>query len=323
MTRIWIALAVLALVVAAVGGVLISSRDSGEGPAGDALENENKTTTRNVVATTGMIGDMVRNVGGSHVRVATLMGPGVDPHLYKASEGDVTRMSTADLIVFNGLHLEGKISDVLTHLRKQGIATVAVTDGIDPSRLLTTADYEGSHDPHLWFDVALWSETVKQVRDALVTLDPARADAYRKNAETYVAGLRDLHAWAVKRTASIPESRRVMVTAHDAFGYFGRAYGMEVRGIQGVSTAAEAGSSDIQELAAYLAERRIPAIFVESSVPPRIVEALKAAVRSRGHQITIGGELFSDAMGDDGTPEGTYVGMVRHNVETIVGALSK
>ena len=320
MIRIWIALGAVALVAAAVAGVLMIT---GEPPSQAGGVREGRGSERLVVATTGMIGDMVRNVGGTRVRVTTLMGPGVDPHLYKASEGDVSRMSSADLIVFNGLHLEGKMSDVFTHMKKRGISTAAVADGIDPSRLLTTADYEGSHDPHLWFDVSLWSDAVNHIRDALVTLDAKHADGYRRNAEAYVADLRDLHLWAEKRIASIPESRRVMVTAHDAFGYFGRAYGMEVRGIQGVSTATEAGSSDVQELAAYLAERRIPAVFIESSVPPRIVEAVKAAVRSRGHEIAIGGELFSDAMGDDGTPEGTYVGMVRHNVETIARALSK
>jgi manganese/zinc/iron transport system substrate-binding protein len=273
-----------------------------------------------VVTTVGMITDIVREVGGERVSVRGLMGPGVDPHLYKASEGDVLRLGTADIIFYGGLHLEAKLAEVLERLGDR-VTTVAVTDGIDRSLLLKPAEFEGQYDPHVWFDVTLWMKAVEQVRDALSQLDPSNAETYRANAEAYLAELADLHAYVRAQAERIPPEQRVLVTAHDAFNYFGRAYGFEVRGLQGISTAAEAGASDVRGLADFLAQRQIRAIFVESSVPVRNVEAVQAAVRSRGWDIAIGGELFSDAMGSEGTAEGTYVGMVRHNIDTIVKAL--
>jgi manganese/zinc/iron transport system substrate-binding protein len=271
-----------------------------------------------VVATTGMIGDAAEAVGGTRVRVETLMGPGVDPHVYKATEGDVERLVEADLVLYNGLHLEAKLADVLERL---GERTAAVTDPIPRGRLLAPAAFGGQYDPHVWFDVALWTGAVEGARDALTAVDPEGARVYRANAARYVAELRALDGWVRRRAAEVPQSRRVLVTAHDAFNYFGRAYGFEVRGLQGISTATEAGAADVQGLAAFIADGRIPAIFVESSVSPRAIEAVRAAVRSRGFDVRIGESLFSDAMGDPGTPEGTYVGMVRHNVNAIVDGL--
>jgi manganese/zinc/iron transport system substrate-binding protein len=273
-----------------------------------------------VVATTGMVADLVRNVGGDRVEVRGLMGPGIDPHQYKASEGDVLRLGTADIVFYTGLHLEAKLGDVLEQMGDR-IRSKAITDGTDRGLLLKPDDFEGQYDPHVWFDVSLWATTLDTVRDALIDLDPASADTYRANAERYRAELDELHQYVLEQAARIPEEQRVLVTAHDAFNYFGRAYGFEVRGLQGISTAAEAGTSDVRQLADFLARRQIRAIFVESSVPVRNVEAVQAAVRSRGWDITIGGELFSDAMGTEGTPEGTYAGMVRHNIDTIVKAL--
>jgi manganese/zinc/iron transport system substrate-binding protein len=265
-----------------------------------------------------MIADAVANVGGERLKVTALMGPGVDPHLYKASEGDVTRMSGADVIFYNGLHLEAKMGEVLEKMR---IPTVAVTDGLEESLLIGAEQFAAAHDPHVWFDVSLWMEVVKRIRDALAELDPAHRELYQGNARSFLAELETLHAYVRDQIARIPAGQRVLITAHDAFNYFGKAYGLEVMGLQGISTVTEAGAKDVQDLAALIAERRIPAIFVESSVPRRNVEALQAAVRARGFQVKIGGELFSDAMGSAGTPEGTYLGMVRHNVDTIVGAL--
>lgn len=274
-----------------------------------------------VVATTGMVGDLVRNVGGERVRVIALMGPGVDPHLYKASERDVTRLAEADVVFYNGLHLEGKMVEVFERMQGR-VKTVAVTDPIDRALLLAPPEFEGAYDPHIWFDVTLWMKTVDQVRDTLIEMDPDHADLYRANAQRYLAELEVLHAYVRAQAEKVPPDQRVLVTAHDAFNYFGRAYGFEVRGLQGISTATEAGTADVQALARFIAERRIPAIFVESSVPQRNIEAVQAAVRARGFDVKIGGELHSDSLGDPDSPEGTYTGMVRANIDTVVGALT-
>jgi manganese/zinc/iron transport system substrate-binding protein len=273
-----------------------------------------------VVTTIGMIKDIVENVGGERVRVDGLMGAGVDPHLYKASEGDVTRLSQADVIFYNGVHLEAAMSEVLERMHGR-IKTVAVADAIDKTLLLAPPEFSGAYDPHVWFDVTLWSKAVERVRDTLVDLDPASANSYKTNASDYLKELDELQQYVRTRAESVPSEQRVLITAHDAFNYFGRAYGFEVRGLQGISTAAEAGTADVQALAQFIADRKIRAIFVESSVPQRTIEAVQAAVRAKGFDVKIGGQLFSDAMGDPGTPEGTYIGMVRHNVDTIVNAL--
>lgn len=274
-----------------------------------------------VVTTIGMITDIVRNVGGAHVEVIGLMGPGVDPHLYKATAGDVARLTSAKLIFYNGLHLESKMGEILAKMTGN-TKTVAVTDDVDKALLLTPPEFEGQHDPHVWFDVTLWMKAVEKVRDTLTESDPGHQADYQANAERYLAELAELHRYVKTQAEKVPSEHRVLVTAHDAFNYFGKAYGFEVRGLQGISTTTEAGIADIQELATFIAERRIPAIFVESSVSSRSIEAVKAAVHSKGFNIKIGGQLFSDAMGSDGTPEGTYIGMVRHNIDTIVAALT-
>lgn len=273
-----------------------------------------------VVTTIGMITDVVKNVGGERVAVTGLMGPGVDPHLYKASAGDVQRLTSAQLIFYNGLHLESKMGDILAKM-SGNTKTVAVTDVVDRSLLLTPPEFEGQYDPHLWFDVTLWIKAVGKIRDTLSEFDSDNTLMYWTNAERYLAKLAELHEYVKAQSERVPSEQRVLVTAHDAFNYFGKAYGFEVRGLQGISTATEAGIADVQELATFIAERRIPAIFVESSVSSRSLEAVRAAVNSKGFDVKIGGELFSDAMGDDGTPEGTYIGMVRHNIDTIVTAL--
>lgn len=273
-----------------------------------------------VVTTVGMVTDLVQQVGGERVQVTGLMGPGVDPHLYRASEGDVIKLANADIVFYNGLHLEAKLVEVFERMGGR-VRTVAVTDYIDRAKLNAPPEFEGNYDPHVWFDVTLWMTTVDRVRDTLSELDPGSTDYYRANANRYRAELEALDAYVRAQAARVPPEQRVLITAHDAFNYFGQAYGFEVRGLQGISTAAEAGTADVQDLARFIAERRIRAIFVESSVPPRTIEAVRAAVRARGWDVRIGGELFSDAMGTPGTPEGTYVGMVRHNIDTIVGAL--
>jgi len=274
-----------------------------------------------VVTTTGMINDIVLHVGGGRVQTLALMGAGVDPHLYKASEGDVRRLTEADVIFYNGLHLEAKLAEVLKQMHRR-VRTVAVAEAIDPNLLLAPAEFEGQYDPHVWMDVTLWMVAVKRVRDSLIEIDSLHEQIYTANADTYLQQLTDLQNSITMQLAQVPSELRVLVTAHDAFAYFGRAYDIEVRGLQGISTVSEAGTADVQQLASFIAERKIPAIFVESSVPPRAIEAVQAAVKARGHQVTIGGKLFSDALGNPDTPEGSYVGMMHHNVNTIVEALS-
>ncbi len=273
-----------------------------------------------VVTTLGQIADIAKIVGGEHVAVHGMMGPGVDPHLYVASESDVERLQNAELILYNGLFLEAQMSDVLEQLGKRK-PTRAVGEAVDKSRLLPWANYKDEFDPHVWFDVTIWAEAVKATRDAFSEVDPEHADDYAANAAGYLEKLDALHAYVKEQADRVPKAQRVLITAHDAFQYFGRAYGFEVRGLQGISTAAEAGTADVQELATFIADRQIPAIFIESSVAVRNVEALQAAVASKGFDVVIGGELFSDAMGDPATPEGSYIGMVRHNIDTIVSAL--
>jgi manganese/zinc/iron transport system substrate-binding protein len=273
-----------------------------------------------VVTTTGMIADVASNVGGDRVQVTALMGPGVDPHLYRASEGDITRLAGADVVLYNGLHLEAKMGEVLEQMG-DGITSVAVTDAIDDADLLSPPEFEGTHDPHVWFDVDKWRAVSGLVRGTLQGADPEGAAEYSANATAYDRELQALDEYVRAQVELVPSDRRVLITAHDAFHYFGDAYGFEVRGLQGISTATEAGTGDVQDLATFIATRRIPAIFVESSVPVRNIEAVQAGVRAKGWDVRIGGELFSDAMGRPGTPEGTYVGMVTHNVETIVEAL--
>ena len=276
-----------------------------------------------VVATTTIVADLVAQIGGEDVTLQALMGPGVDPHLYKPTAGDVWRLSSARVVFYSGLHLEGKMGEVFAEMARRGVPTVAVADCIPESELITSKGFSGVHDPHVWFDVSLWSHAAECVRDALADLDPDHAAAYRGRAAAYVAELAVLDGWVREQAAALPAERRVLVTAHDAFSYFGRAYGFEVRGLMGVSTAAEAAASDVQRLTELIAGRRIPAIFVESSVSPRFIKALREAVAARGFEVAIGGSLYSDALGDPDGPAATYVGMVRSNVETITGALTE
>ncbi|CAN5589157.1 zinc ABC transporter substrate-binding protein [soil metagenome] len=291
------------------------------GPVGDGTEPQELRGRRiRAVATTGMVADAVANVGRGRVDVTALMGPGVDPHLYKASEGDVIALADADVVFYSGLHLEAKLAEVFEEMSDQ-VRTSAITDQIPRSELTSPPAFEGNYDPHVWFDVELWSNVVDEVERTLADLDPASAPLYEDNAAVYRARLERLDRYVARRAASIPADARVLITAHDAFKYFGSAYGFEVRGLQGISTAAETGAADVASLAEFIAERRIPAVFVESSVPERFVQAVQEAVQARGFDVAIGGSLYSDAMGTPGTADGTYVGMVRHNIDTIVHAL--
>jgi manganese/zinc/iron transport system substrate-binding protein len=274
-----------------------------------------------VVTTVGMITDIVENVGKDRVEVKGLMGPGVDPHLYKATASDVKLLDSADIIFYGGLELEGRLTDVFVKMSRSR-PTVAVTDEIPAEKLREPTEFEGKYDPHVWFDVTLWQDAVKTINKNLAELDPGSKDFYQQNTDAYLKQLDDLHQYVKTQIATIPPASRVLITAHDAFGYFGQQYGLEVRGLQGTSTATEAGAGDVQALADFIATRKIKAIFVETSVPESTIKAVQAAVKAKGHDVAIGGELYSDAMGASGTPEGTYIGMVRHNVDTIVKALA-
>jgi manganese/zinc/iron transport system substrate-binding protein len=273
-----------------------------------------------IVATTGMIADLARQIACDRAHVTALMGEGVDPHLYKASPGDFRLMSDADLLLYNGLHLEGRLADAIVKLAKR-VKVVRVTEGLEDAQLLEPPAFDGHYDPHVWFDVSLWSSTLATVSQALIEIDPAGRDAYTANLASTTATLIELHDYAKSTLATIPPAQRVMITAHDAFGYFGRAYGLEVLAIQGLSTESEASLKDLNRLVDTLVERKIPAVFIESSVPRKTIDALVEGAASRGHRVAVGGELFSDAMGPADAPEGTYVGMIVHNVEVITKAL--
>lgn len=270
------------------------------------------------VATTGMVADLVRNVGGDHVRTQQLFGADVDPHLYKATDADTAKLAGAEIIFYSGLHLEGKMTEIFESLGRK-LPCFGVADLLD--RQLVHKDEEGALDPHVWFDVTLWSRTAGVVRDALALYDPSHASDYQANCARYQKELDDLHAFAQKRLLEVPEKQRVLITSHDAFRYFGRAYKTEVKGIQGISTESEASVAHITQLVNFIVERKVKAVFVETSVNPRNMRALIEGCAAKGHKVVEGGELFSDAMGEEGTPDGTYVGMIRHNVDTIVRAL--
>lgn len=302
---VWLGLMVVGL--AAVGGRVLA-----QSAAHPPLQ---------VVATVGMVADVVREVGGDRVQVQALMGAGVDPHLYKPTRGDVASLLAADVVFYSGLMLEGRMGDLLGKLGKGGKPVVAVTDGLDRARLLAFPAKPGHYDPHVWMDVSLWRQTVDAVAQALAAADPENASAFAERARRYGAQLDDVHDYARRVMATLPTERRLLVTAHDAFGYFGRAYGLEVRGIQGVSTESEAGLEGIQRLLDLIVERQVPAVFVETSVAEKNVRALVEGAAAREHTLQVGASLFSDAMGAAGTYEGTYIGMLDHNATTIARAL--
>lgn len=273
-----------------------------------------------IVATTTMLADLANVIGGEYVDVTGLMGPGIDPHLYKASAGDVTAMQDADLVVFNGLHLEGKMGEIFQNLESNDRIIVMISEGLSEFDLVSD-ETSGGHDPHIWFDVQLWKKATANLYDGMVAMDPEHEHVFKVNYEAYIKELDELDAYVKEQVATVPEELRVLITAHDAFTYFGEAYGFEVRGLQGISTASEAGTSDVKLLADYIVEKKIKAIFIESSVPAKNIEALQEAVEAQGFIVEIGGELYSDSLGTKGSDAESYLGTVRSNVDTIVNAL--
>ena len=274
-----------------------------------------------VVTTTTMLTDLVKNIGGDKIDIQGLMGAGVDPHLYKASEGDVSTLFNADVIVYNGLHLEGKLEDVFEKMRHQNKKTIAVSDAIDKATLIGSEYFASNYDPHIWFSITNWEIITQYIVDKLCELDAENTATYKTNGANYLKILASLKTTITEQVNSLPVEKRILVTAHDAFNYFGKEFQFNVVGLQGLSTATEAGVQDVRRLASFIEEKNVKAIFVESSVPKRTVEALQEAVRAKGKEVVIGGTLYSDALGSAGTAEATYIGMYKHNVEIIISAL--
>ncbi|KKI88884.1 manganese transporter [Bacillus sp. SA1-12] len=286
---------------------------------GNNQVNGNRKEKIQVTTTTGQVADVVKNIGKDKVEVVSLMGPGVDPHLYQASQGDIQKLNQADLILYNGLHLEGKMNEIFEKMSKNK-QTVAVGDSIPEKMLLRTKD-SNAHDPHVWFDIKAWIHTIDSVEQELTKLSPENESFFKENALAYEQELKELDQYAKEQIETISEESRVLVTAHDAFSYFGHAYGIEVMGLQGLSTDSEYGLKDVQSLVDTLVDRNIKAVFIESSISEKSIQAVVEGAKKQNHEVVIGGELFSDAMGDEGTEEGTYAGMFKHNVDTIVSAL--
>lgn len=275
----------------------------------------------NIVATTSMITDLVTNIGGEHINIQGLMGSGVDPHLYKASEGDVSKLVNADIIFYNGLHLEGKLVEVFEKMGSKTKTPIALAEEIDKTTLIGSDYFASNYDPHVWFNIAYFKLFAKKVTKVLSEKDPSNTANYAENEKGYLEKLTILEGKVKTIIETLPIEKRILVTAHDAFNYFGKNYGFEVVGLQGLSTATEAGVQDVQNISKFIIDKKVKAIFVESSVPKRTIEALQAAVNSKNHDVTIGGTLYSDALGNAGTVEGTYIGMFEYNVNTIVNAL--
>lgn len=285
-------------------------------------KNEKKENSKlNVVTTTSMITDLVKNIAGDQINLKGLMGSGVDPHLYKASEGDVSKLANADIIFYNGLHLEGKLVEVFEKMHSKKTKTIAVSDALDEKTLIGSEYFASNYDPHIWFNVDYWIQAAQFVVEKLSEAIPQQKETFEANGANYIKQLEALKTTIASAIETLPKEKRVLVTAHDAFNYFGKSFGFEVVGLQGLSTATEAGVQDVQKLSAFIIEKNVKAIFIESSVPKRTIEALQAAVNSKGHNVAIGGSLYSDALGNAGTIEGTYIGMFEYNVNTIVNAL--
>ncbi len=308
--RVWTAIAIT--VGLALG--IVACRQEGD-------DRESKAYPVRVVTTVGMIADAVREVAGEHAEVVGLIGSGVDPHLYRPTRDDVARLQQADIIFYNGFMLEGRMADALTRIAALGKPAYALAEHLDEDYLLEPPDAKGEVDPHVWMDVRGWMEMVGVIAEKLASFDPERADDYRSRAEQYLEELAKLDAYVEDVIGSIPDDQRILITAHDAFHYFERAYGIEVRGVQGVSTESEAGLREINELVDLIAARQVRAVFSETSVAEKSVQALVEAARSRGHQVAIGPSLYSDAMGPANTYEGTYIGMIDHNATAIARAL--
>ena len=273
-----------------------------------------------ITCTTGILKDALETITGGKAQIEALMGAGVDPHLYKATQGDLKKLNRGDVIVYHGLHLEGKMTEIMEKLSKKK-RVINVAEGIRGEQIIRPANFPETGDPHLWHDVSLWSEAIAHISAQLQEIDSKNKDIYKERTGNYLKSLEILHDWTTDHLSSIPKEHRVLITSHDAFEYFGRAYNMEVRGLQGLSTLSEYGLKDIADMVDFIVERKIKAVFVETSVPIRSLEAVIEGCRERDHEVVIGGTLFSDALGPEGTRGGTYTSMIKLNVLTIKEAL--
>lgn len=281
-----------------------------------------KTESRDrlyVVCTTSILADTVRAIGGEHIEVINLMGPGIDPHLYRAREGDVHRLAQADLVLYHGLHLEGRLADLLSHMHNYA-PTYAVCDAI-PKTSLRESPFKGLYDPHVWHDVSLWRHVVRYIGDILIQYDAAHAQEYVQATELYLCKLEELEHYIHHVIESISPEKRILVTAHDAFAYFGAAYGLQVIALQGISTESDISTRDVIDLAHFVVEHHINTLFLESSIPPRNLQAVQQAIQARGWHVQLGDELYSDALGDEQSDANTYISMIRHNIDVIIRGL--
>ncbi len=275
-----------------------------------------------IVTTTTMLCDMVKNIAGDKAEVTGLMGSGVDPHLYQAGAGDVTIMENSDVVIYNGLHLEGKMGDIFKDLNSMGKTVICASDGVDKSKLIETEASSAVYDPHIWFDVSVWKEAAVYVGKSLCTADPKNSEYYEENLRNYIKELESLESYIDDKLKELPKEKRILVTAHDAFGYFGKAYGFQVKGLQGISTDAQTGTKDISLMAKFIADNKIKAVFAENSLPKATINALYEAVKNKGFETNIGGQLYSDSLGDKENGGETYIKAFKSNVDTIVRELS-
>lgn len=306
------------LIVLGIGSVILLSACNSTTEEGAKGSDSNDSIQ--IITTISQIGEPIQIIGGDRVEVESLMGPGVDPHLYEATQGDITTLQNAEIVFYNGLHLEGNMIEIFSKL-KESKTTLALGESIDESRLLK--DEEGAIDPHIWFDLDIWKDALDNATEVLKEHSPEDADYFEQNKQKYFAQIDELKAEATEKLSSIPDEQRVLVTAHDAFGYFGRMYDIEVVGLQGLSTEDEVGLSDIQSTVDLLIDKQVPSVFVESSINQNSIQAVIEGAAKQGLEVELGGELFSDAMGEEGTEEGTYLGMYRHNVNTVYEGLTR
>jgi manganese/zinc/iron transport system substrate-binding protein len=318
--RITWMLSILIISILTIAGCGVNQSTAGANSSSKSVHNSDGEKL-NIVATTTMLTDLAKVISGDRANVKGLMGPGIDPHLYQASAGDVSLMAKADVIIYNGFHLEGKMGEIFESLTRQNKAVIALEKGLDKSKLLLAEENTEIYDPHIWFDVGLWQDAASYVAQELSHIDPDNKDIYQANLQAYLKELNDLQTYIQQRIEEIPPAQRILITAHDAFGYFGKAYGFQVEGLQGISTDTEAGTSDVSALADFILRHQVKAIFVESSISPKTIEALQAAVRAKGFEVAIGGELYSDSLGGQDSGAETYALTFKSNIDTIIDAL--
>lgn len=318
------------LVLFASSSLLLAACGQADQPASDTTQPADTSTSQpadtkktDIVATTTQVADLIHQIGGDHVEVTQLMGPGVDPHGYQPSSSDTTAINDANVLAYNGFHLEAMFVPLFESLDQTDTHIISIENALSSDDVLASEEDDDAleYDPHIWFSIDNWKKAADYVTTELGDIDPSHADVYQSRNEAYQKSLDDLKSYVEERVEEIPESSRYLVTAHDAFQYFANEFGFEVVSVQGLNTNTEAGTGDISRLADFIAEHNIKSVFVESSVSSRNIDALIEAAASRGHTLEKGGELYSDALGDAEDGADTYIGMYKANIDTIVNAL--